>query len=153
MISLTKTSGRAPRPFPPIRAGLLLALGALLVAGRSARALSLNPDAGVAPKVFTPNADAINDVVCFQMDNPALTELRGTVSDAAGAEVAQGAVGQLHGQRAVLQALQQLQHGARCGRDARGQGAEVGGGAVHGGASVAGEIQRDTGAAGGAGLR
>ena len=89
MISRTKTSGRAPRPFPPIRAGLLLALGALLVAGRSARALSLNPDAGVAPKVVTPNADAINDVVCFQMDNPALTELRGTVSDAAGAEVAE----------------------------------------------------------------
>lgn len=59
-----------------------------LLLGSGARALSLNSDAGVAPKVFTPNADTVNDVVCFQIDNPELVELRGTVADARGAEVA-----------------------------------------------------------------
>jgi len=88
MTSSAVTTGGAKRFFPRIPIGWGLAFLSVVFLGPAARALSLNPDAGVAPKVFTPNADAVNDVVCFQIDNPGLMELRGTVTDTGGAEVA-----------------------------------------------------------------
>lgn len=88
MTSSALTTSDTKRPFPKITIGRGLVFLFALCLGPTARALSLNPDAGVAPKVFTPNADAVNDVVCFQIDNPGLVELRGTVTDPRGSEVA-----------------------------------------------------------------
>ena len=68
-----------------------------------------------------------------------VVQVQGGVNALAIAEALQAAVGQLQGQAAVLQALQQLQDGAgggrRVGRQRESDGVVTGGGAVHGGNS------------------
>jgi gliding motility-associated-like protein len=50
-------------------------------------AISLDPNTGVVPRIFSPNGDGINDVVYFAVDNPRLAEVKGRVFDRSGAEV------------------------------------------------------------------
>ncbi|MNT71769.1 hypothetical protein D3C72_2102940 [compost metagenome] len=71
------------------------------------------------------------------------------------AEVLQRAVGQLHREVAMLQALQQLERraGGSRGASGQGQGGAGGGGGVHGGVLVRHGIQRVTMDAGASGLR
>ncbi|TXH24021.1 MAG: hypothetical protein E6Q99_07270 [Elusimicrobia bacterium] len=88
MMTHTRTSigARGIVRLPP---GFWAVAALLFLSGGRAFGLSLNPDTGVSPKVFTPNADTINDTVCFQIDNPGLAELRGVVTDVSGADVAE----------------------------------------------------------------
>ncbi|MBL0058652.1 MAG: hypothetical protein IPP35_06010 [Elusimicrobia bacterium] len=64
----------------------LLWLGGILLAVPAA-GLSLDPNTGVVPRIFSPNGDGINDVTFFQLDNPSLTEVSGVILDMTGAEV------------------------------------------------------------------
>ena len=57
--------------------------------GPRPRAIGVGPAVltEVAPRVFTPNGDGVNDTVVFTFDNPALVPLQGEIFDLAGAKI------------------------------------------------------------------